>query len=97
MQQPLLFDASICTHHTVQGNNMTAVFEEKWEGAYEVVLTVSSHKFLVHVKPGTYDLDEFEIVTMRGFIDYNISLMHTVKKIVSHMCYGSAAPISIAK
>lgn len=51
MQQPALFDVSLCTQHCVSGNNINAVFHEKDDGAYEVVLSVSSHKFLLNIKP----------------------------------------------
>lgn len=88
MQQPPLFDSSICTTHKVSGNNISAVFHEKEEGAYDVVLSVSSHKFLLHIKPGSTDLEEFEITTMRGYIDYNVSIMHTLKRIMKDICYG---------
>ena len=88
MQQLALFDASICTQHTVSGNNISAVFHEKDEGAYDVVLSVSSHKFLLHIKPGRNDLEEFEIKAMRWYIDYNVSLMYTLKKIMKQVCYG---------
>lgn len=87
MQQPSLFDASLCTTHTVSGNNVAAIFHEKEDWAYEVVLSVSSHKFLLHIKPWYNDLEEFEIQAMRWYIDYNVSLMHTLKKIMKHICY----------
>ncbi len=87
MQQPALFDATLCTQHSVSGNNINAVFHEKDDGAYDVVLSVSSHKFLLHVKPWYNDLEEFEVTAMRGYMDYNVSLLHTVKKIMNHICY----------
>lgn len=89
MQQPQLFDSSICTTHRVSGNNISAVFEEKEAWAYDVVLSVSSHKFLLHIKPGANDLEEFEITAMRWYIDYNVSIMHTVKRIMKDICYGN--------
>ncbi len=91
MQQPALFDMSLCTQHTVSGNNIAAVFHEKEEGAYDVVLSVSSHKFLIHLKPWRNELGEFEVTAMRGYIDYNISVMHTLKKIMKDICYGTQA------
>jgi hypothetical protein len=65
MQQPALFDSSICTQHTVTGNNITAVFQEMNDGVYDVILSVSSHKFLLHIKPGRNEIEEFEIKAMR--------------------------------
>ena len=89
MQQPTLFDADLCTTHTVSGNNISAVFQEKDGGSYDVVLSVSSHKFLVHIKPGWNEIEEFEVQAVRGYVDYNVSLMHTIKKIMKQICYGS--------
>lgn len=89
MQQPALFDASICTTHTVSGNNITAIFHDTDNGSYDVVLSVSSHKFLLHIKPGRNEIEEFEVKAMRWYIDYNISVMHTLKKIMKHICYGN--------
>lgn len=89
MQQPALFDSSICTQHTVSGNNIKAIFQEMENGAYDVVLSVSSHKFLLHIKPGRNEIEEFEIKAMRWYIDYNVSLMHTLKKIMKQICYGN--------
>lgn len=88
MQQPLLFSQSTCDQHTVLGNNIKAVFYDKDDWAYEVVLSVSSHKFLVHIKPWWNDLEEFELQAMRGYLDYNVSLVHTVKRIMKNICYG---------
>jgi DNA/RNA endonuclease YhcR with UshA esterase domain len=88
MQQASLFDASLCTQHTVSGNNITAIFQEKDEWTYDVVLSVSSHKFLLHIKPGWNEIEEFEVTAMRWYMDYNISLLHTLKKIMKHVCYG---------
>ncbi|MEI7477331.1 MAG: hypothetical protein WCJ81_02095 [bacterium] len=88
MQQPALFDQSFCAQHTILGNNIQAVFHEKEEGTYDVVLSISSQKFLLHIKPGNHEIEEFEVQAVRGFIDYNVAMMYTLKKIMKYICYG---------
>lgn len=88
MQQAALFDQSIFEQHTVVGNNISAVFHEKANGAYDVVLSVSSHKFLLHLKPWYNEIEEFEVQAMRWYIDYNVSLLYTLRRIMRNICYG---------
>ena len=88
MQQPLLFSNETLEKHTVQGNNMKAVFHEKDEGKYDVVLEISSHKFLISMKPGWNSLEEFEVVAVKGFVEYSYDVMQALRNIVHNVCYG---------
>lgn len=88
MYQAALFTEDALTNHTVQGNNMKAIFHEKPEGKYDVVLEINSHKFLISMKPGWNSLEEFEIVAVKGFVEYSYDVMHALKDMVSSVCYG---------
>lgn len=88
MQQPLLFTQELCTQHTVSGNNIQAVFYDREDWTYDVVLSVSSHKFLIRIKPWYNEIEEFELQAMRWYLDYNVSLLYTVKRIMRNICYG---------
>lgn len=88
MQQPLLFSHETLEKHTVQGNNMKATFQEKEEGKYDVVLEINSHKFLISMKPGWNDIEEFEVVAIKGFVEYSYEVMTALKNIVHNVCYG---------
>lgn len=91
MYQAALFTEDSLTNHTVQGNNMKAIFHEKEEGKYDVVLEINSHKFLISMKPGRNELEEFEVVAVKGFVEYSYDVMTALKDIVSNVCYGQIA------
>ena len=88
MYQAALFTQDTLDKHTIQGNNMKAIFEEKDEGKYDVVLEINSHKFLISMKPGWNSLEEFEVVAVKGFVEYSYDVMQALKNIVSDVCYG---------
>ncbi|MBP6910912.1 hypothetical protein KBC03_04970 [Patescibacteria group bacterium] len=88
MQQAALFTQDTLDKHTVQGNNMKAIFQEKEEGKYDVVLEINSHKFLISMKPGRTDLEEFEVIAIKGFVEYSRDVIQALKDIVSDVCYG---------
>ncbi len=70
---------------------MKAIFEEKDEGKYDVVLEINSHKFLISMKPGRNDLEEFEVVAVRGYVEFSYTVMQALKNIVKNVCYGAVA------
>jgi|GEM_PF-245793 len=88
MYQAALFTQDTLDKHTIQGNNMKAIFEEKEEGKYDVVLEINSHKFLISMKPGWNALEEFEVIAVKGFVEYSYDVMQALKNIVSNACYG---------
>lgn len=89
MYQAALFTHDTLAKHTIQGNNMKAIFQEKEEGKYDVVLEINSHKFLISMKPGWNTLEEFEVVAVKGFVEYSYDVMTALKDIVSNVCYGT--------
>lgn len=88
MYQAALFTQDTLDKHTLQGNNMKATFEEKEEGKYDVVLEINSHKFLISMKPGWNDLEEFEVVAVKGYVEFSYTVMQALKRIVCNACYG---------
>ncbi len=91
MYQAALFAEDSLANHTVLGNNMKATFQEKEEGKYDVVLEINSHKFLISMKPGWNELEEFEIIAVKGFVEYSYDVMHALRDIVKNVCYGEVA------
>ena len=88
MYQAALFTQATLDKHTILGNNMKAIFEEKAEGKYDVVLEINSHKFLISMKPGWTNIEEFEVVAIKGFVEYSCNVIQALKDIVSDVCYG---------
>ena len=40
------------------------------------------------MKPGWNSLEEFEVVAVKGFVEYSYDVMQALKNIVSDVCYG---------
>ena len=91
MYQAALLTQETLDKHTIQGNNMKAIFHEKEEGKYDVVLEINSHKFLISMKPGWNELEEFEVVAVKGYVEFTYGVMEALKDMVRNVCYGSVA------
>ena len=86
MFQWALIDANICARRDVVWNSVKASFTEIQDSTYEVLLEVSSNKFLVNmVTDAAGVIQGFEIVAVKWFMELTKKVIEVVKKVVSHL------------
>lgn len=86
MFQWALIDADICAKRDVVWNSIKASFTQIQESNYEVLLEVSSNKFLVNmVTDAAGVIQWFEIVAVKGFMELSKKVIQVVKSVVYHL------------
>ena len=85
LTQGLLLDTATCSVRNVNWDVAKASFVELWSSMYEVVLEVSTNKFLVNVVKDEAGIQSFEIVAMKGFVEVTTKIIDLVKRLISHL------------
>ena len=87
MFQWALIDTNIwCAKRDVVWNSIRASFTEVQQSNYEVLLEVSSNKFLVNmVTDATWVIQWFEIVAVKWFMELSKKVIQVVRSVVSHL------------
>ena len=86
MFQWALIDSNICAKKDVSWNPVKPSFTEIQQNTYEVLLEVSSNKFLVNMVTDTaWVILWFEIVAVKWFMELTKKIIEVVKKVVSHL------------
>ena len=86
MFQWALIDSNICAKKDVSWNSVKASFTEIQQNTYEVLLEVSSNKFLVNMVTDTaWVILWFEIVAVKWFMELTKKIIEVVKIVVSHL------------
>ena len=84
--QGALIDAATCAKREVIWNSVKASFTEIQQSNYEVLLEVSSNKFLVNmVTDAAGAIQWFEIVAVKWFMELSRKVIDVVKKLVAHL------------
>ena len=86
MFQWALIDSEMCAKRDVIWNSIKASFTEVNQSNYEVLLEVSSNKFLVNMITDTAGIIQwFEIIAVKWFMELSKKVIEVVKNLVSHM------------
>ena len=86
MFQWTLIDSNICAKRDVVWNSVKASFTEIQQSNYEVLLEVSSNKFLVNmVTDAAWIIQWFEIIAVKWFMELSKRVIEVVKKVIAHM------------
>jgi len=86
MFQWALIDANTCARREVVWNSVKASFTEIQDSTYEVLLEVSSNKFLVNmVTDAAGVIQWFEIIAVKWFMELTKKVIEVVKNVVSHL------------
>ena len=86
MFQWALIDADVCAKRDVVWNSVKASFVQVQECNYEVLLEVSSNKFLVNmVTDAAWVIQWFEIIAVKWFMELSKREIEVVKNAVSHL------------
>jgi len=84
MFQWALIDSNICAKKDVSWNSVKASFTEIQQNTYEVLLEVSSNKFLVNMVTDTaWVILWFEIVAVKWFMELTKRIIEIIKKVIS--------------
>ena len=86
MFQWALIDADICARRDVVRNSVKASFMQIQDSNYEVLLEVSSNKFLVNmVTDAAGVIQWFEIIAVKWFMELSKKVIEVVRNVVSHL------------
>ena len=86
MFQWALIEPDICARKDVVRDSVKASFMQIQESNYEVLLEVSSNKFLVNmVTDAAGVIQWFEIVAVKWFMELSKKVIQVVKNVVSHL------------
>ena len=80
MFQWALIDSNICAKRDIVWNSVKASFTEIQDNTYEVLLEVSSNKFLVNmITDAAWIIQWFEIVAVKWFMELSKRVIEVVK------------------
>jgi len=68
-------------------DNIKAVFTNIRENVYEVVLEISSHKFVISLENIFEKIEKFEILAVKWFMEITRKSVQTLKKLVEYLLY----------
>jgi hypothetical protein len=81
-----LIDAATCARRDVVWNSVRARFTEIQQSKYEVLLEVSSNKFLLNmVTDAAWAIQGFEVVAVKWFTELSRKVIDVLKKLVAHL------------
>jgi len=84
MQQLQLFEAQNYTQKNISTNTMKAAFRKIQDSCYEVVLEVSSNKFLIQIKEIAGKIEQFEIVAIKSFMELTRKTISLLRCLTEH-------------
>ncbi len=86
MFQWALIDADVCAKRDVVWNSFKASFTQIQETRFEVLLEVSSNKFLVNmITDAAWVIQWFEIVAVKWFMELSKRVIQVVRSVVYHL------------
>jgi hypothetical protein len=87
MNQLFLLNQTATLQKTVWFENIKATFTETQENMFDVVLEINSNKFLISMQNIADQIEEFQIIAIKGFIELSNKIILTIKKLVEHLRY----------
>lgn len=72
---------------TICTENIKATFTPGANGTFDVVLEVNSNKFLICMQSIADQIEMFEIIAVKGFIELSNRIILTIRKLVEHLRY----------
>lgn len=84
--QGALIDTTTCARRNVVWNSIKASFTEIQQSNYEVLLEVSSNKFLVNmVTDAAWMIQWFEVIAVKWFMELSKKVIEVLKNVVSRL------------
>ncbi|MDR0861136.1 MAG: hypothetical protein LBO09_09570 [Candidatus Peribacteria bacterium] len=85
LSQGMLLPAEVCATRNVCRDTVNARFMELGASNYEVLLEVSSNKFLLNMNKDENGIHSFEIVAMKGFMEITTKIIDLLKRLIAHL------------
>jgi hypothetical protein len=85
LTQGLLLDTKSCAMRNVHWDTVSASFTDLGTSQYEVLLEVSSNKFLLNMVRDENGIQSFEIIAMKGFIEITTKIIDLMKRLIAHL------------
>lgn len=85
MTQGLLLDTATCLERNVTWDAVKANFTDLGSSEYQVLLEVSTNKFLLNMTKDENGIHSFEIVAIKGFMELTTKVIALLKKLVNHL------------
>ena len=67
--------------------NIKAIFTELKTGVYDIILEVNSHKFLINIESNSNQIEKFEILSAKWFIEISNKIVLILRKLVEYLQY----------
>ncbi len=83
--QKTLIDNDSLQKRTVYLKNVKATFSLADNNLYDIVLEVNSNKFFLSVEQISNQIQQFQIICVKWFIELNNKLVMLLKQLVSHL------------
>ena len=81
-----LIDSELCARRDIMWDSIKASFTRVQQNNYEVLVEVSSNKFLVNMVTDVAGMIQwFEIVAVRWFMELSRKVIEVVKNLITHM------------
>lgn len=87
MNQLNLLTANDISQRTSILGNIKATFTQEGDNQFGVLLEVNSNKFLITMQNIADQIEEFQIIAMKWFIELTNKIILTIKKLVEHLRY----------
>jgi hypothetical protein len=87
MNQLILLNPSDLSQRTSSLGNIRATFTQEGENQFGVLLEINGNKFLIAMQNIADQIEQFEIIAMKGFIELSNRIILTIKKLVEHLRY----------
>ncbi len=83
--QKSLMDQDYLQQRTVYLKNIKATFSCGEDSFYDIVLEINSNKFFLSVQQISHQIEEFQVVCVKWFIELSNKLIFLLKQLVSHL------------
>jgi hypothetical protein len=85
LSQGLLLNTDVCASRYVNWDAVSASFTDLGTSNYEVLLEVSSNKFLLNMTRDESGIQSFEIIAVKGFMEITTKIIDLMKRLVAHL------------
>lgn len=83
--QKTLIDQDSLNKRSVYLKNIKAMFSVVEDSLYDVVLEINSNKFFLSVQHQDHEIQEFQVISIKWFIELNNKLVFLLRQLVNHL------------
>lgn len=87
MNQLNLLTANDISQRTSILGNIKATFTQEGDNQFGVLLEVNSNKFLITMQNIADQIEEFQIIAMKWFIELSNKIILMIRRLVEHLRY----------